>query len=427
MASGKSSGISPWRTVLGGWFNRSLFVLNLGLAAGMCLVYAAPWLDPRWFAPLALVGFLYYPMLVGCLVMAMWWLIKVDTRALLSLVVLCLGWQVHPHFWKWNLYGGPESVSWNAKEGQWNQPISGEAGDLRIMSVNVGHFRDITQEPPAGSEARISKFFLEQLISNAKLDLVGMQDFVSLNPYYPGVLQDLYYHPAMEGYSLVGLNSQMKTDTYQLGNQKDSSPSKELSRLSYVGLVVLTKGRIIAHRYVSLGEPASSTGMITADIALGSDTVRVLNLHLASNRISGRELKPVQSLDLQSDSSQRGIYQIFRKIAASARLRATQAEQVRRTVDTSPYPVILTGDFNDLPYSYTLGQVGTRLRDSFVEAGYGLGNTYARGFPSFRIDHIMAGPGFTLKAHGVLRVPMSDHYPVVAVLGKEHVFLDRIR
>ena len=105
-----------------------------------------------------------------------------------------------------------------------------------------------------------------------------------------------------------------------------------------------------------MGEFESATGLLQADIALGSDTVRVLNLHLASNRISGRELKPVQSLDLQSDSSQRGIYQIFRKIAASARLRATQAEQVRRNVYTSPYPLILTSDFNDLPSSIVTGK-----------------------------------------------------------------------
>jgi endonuclease/exonuclease/phosphatase family metal-dependent hydrolase len=427
MASGKSSGISPWRTVLGGWFNRSLFVLNLGLAAGMCLVYAAPWLDPRWFAPLALVGFLYYPMLVGCLVMAMWWLIKVDTRALLSLVVLCLGWQVHPHFWKWNLYGGPESVSWNAKKGQWNQPISGEAGDLRIMSYNVGHFtnkKDAAEWPINDIHA---KDFLLQLLADGKMDVVGFQDFITWNQDRSDILQRLQQHEAIRNSSVVLIDARLRPSCINLSQSHTSSQSDRASSHRFQGLAIWTRGTILQYDYRSLGEFESATGLLQADIALGSDTVRVLNLHLASNRISGRELKPVQSLDLQSDSSQRGIYQIFRKIAASARLRATQAEQVRRTVDTSPYPVILTGDFNDLPYSYTLGQVGTRLRDSFVEAGYGLGNTYARGFPSFRIDHIMAGPGFTLKAHGVLRVPMSDHYPVVAVLGKEHVFLDRIR
>ncbi|MFM8512727.1 MAG: hypothetical protein ACKOBI_03150 [Bacteroidota bacterium] len=37
--------------------------INLFLAMGMLAVYAIPWLDPRWLTPLALVGFLYYPLL----------------------------------------------------------------------------------------------------------------------------------------------------------------------------------------------------------------------------------------------------------------------------------------------------------------------------------------------------------------------------
>jgi endonuclease/exonuclease/phosphatase family metal-dependent hydrolase len=99
-------------------------------------------------------------------------------------------------------------------------------------------------------------------------------------------------------------------------------------------------------------------------------------------------------------------------------LRATQAETIQNKVKASPYRVILLGDFNDLPHSFAVCMAGQGLKDSFVAKGRGLGHTYAGGFPSFRIDHIMADPELPVHGHRVLPGRHSDHYPVVAVLGR---------
>ena len=50
--------------------------------------------------------------------------------------------------------------------------------------------------------------------------------------------------------------------------------------------------------------------------------------------------------------------------------------------------MILCGDFNDTPLSYTYRQLSRKLTDSFIEKGRGIGNTYIGEFPSFRICYI---------------------------------------
>ena len=104
---------------------------------------------------------------------------------------------------------------------------------------------------------------------------------------------------------------------------------------------------------------------------------------------------------------------VLGKIRHAARLRAQQAEHVGRLVRESPHPVVLCGDLNDLPSSYAYWQVRAHLRDTYMEAGQLLGNTFAGGFPSFRIDHIFADPKLRVTRHKVIRQRYSDHYPVL--------------
>ncbi|MFM9143720.1 MAG: hypothetical protein ACKOPP_06965, partial [Bacteroidota bacterium] len=83
------------------WISHALMGINLVLALGMLLVYATPYLDPRWAAPVALLGFGYYPLLLGLLLCSVLWILRWNIRFLLTLVVLVLGWRVHERFWKW--------------------------------------------------------------------------------------------------------------------------------------------------------------------------------------------------------------------------------------------------------------------------------------------------------------------------------------
>ena len=219
---------------------------------------------------------------------------------------------------------------------------------------------------------------------------------------------------------MYSLNAALPVDSRHLhfkeGNLNQAGHGQFKTRVG--GMVMLTRWPVLNCGYKNLGEPSHNGGMMWADIHMANDTLRWVNLHLASNRISPPELSHVQELELKSDSSQRTIKGILRKIAYSARLRAEQSDQIRAFMDESPYPLLVTGDFNDLPYSFAVNRIQQKLKDTFESKGQGMGNTYARGFPSFRIDHVMVDPRFPVLSHELVRLRYSDHYPIVAVLGR---------
>src|SRR5690606_38970774 len=95
--------------------------------------------------------------------------------------------------------------------------------------------------------------------------------------------------------------------------------------------------------------------------------------------------------------------------------RAIQADSAARIIAKSPYPVLLCGDFNDLPGSYTYQTMRGNLKDAFAARGRGLGRTYNLFSPTLRIDYVFYDPAL-LRIIGFqsLATTLSDHNPVIA-------------
>jgi endonuclease/exonuclease/phosphatase family metal-dependent hydrolase len=409
----------------------TLTTINFLLAVGMLGVYAIPWLDPRLFAPLSLGGFLYYPMLIGLVGCLLVWILRKNYRFWISLVVLALGFRVHPVWWNWSWWGGDKPYTQALTLGDSPRMPLDSQGHWKVISYNVGNFSNAKISQAIQKPISSSRDFLIHLLSVVQPDLVALQDFISWEPGKPDVLRSLMLHPELKGYTLVGQDAKLRSFLFPLDDQLPKNArlfryqdggfalagTGELTNW-LGGMVMLSRWPVLNSGYRNLGEPGRNGGMMWIDILVAKDTLRCINLHLASNRISTPELNPLHDLDVQSDSSQRTIKGVLRKIAYSARLRAQQADQIKAFMDDSPYPLLVTGDFNDLPYSYAVSRIQGKLQDSFVAKGNGFGNTYGRGIASFRIDHIMADPTFPIQSHEVVRLSYSDHYPVVVVLGR---------
>ena len=83
-------------------------------------------------------------------------------------------------------------------------------------------------------------------------------------------------------------------------------------------------------------------------------------------------------------------------------------------MDKSPYPVIVCGDFNDVPNSYAYHTIGKGLKNAFVEKGSGIGRTFSGISPTLRIDNIFVNPTFDVLQYTRIAKKMSDHFPVFA-------------
>jgi len=99
--------------------------------------------------------------------------------------------------------------------------------------------------------------------------------------------------------------------------------------------------------------------------------------------------------------------------------RALQAQVVKGNINRSKYPVIVLGDFNDTPVSYSYRKIRKGLNDSFVNSGYGAGFTYRGNYPPNRIDYILYDDSLVNSFFEIKKVKYSDHYPIVAYFRKK--------
>ncbi|MFV0366246.1 MAG: endonuclease/exonuclease/phosphatase family protein [Mangrovibacterium sp.] len=159
----------------------------------------------------------------------------------------------------------------------------------------------------------------------------------------------------------------------------------------------------------------TGNNFIYADIVIHDDTLRIYNCHLQSYSFSSNDISLLDSLNIENREALIKDAKLYTtKIRKGFEKRAEQANILRQSIDESPYPVIVCGDFNDTPVSYTYHTVvGDDLSDAFTKAGSGLGSTYNGKLPSFRIDYIFYDSTFnSFNFETNKKVELSDHYPI---------------
>ena len=105
---------------------------------------------------------------------------------------------------------------------------------------------------------------------------------------------------------------------------------------------------------------------------------------------------------------------VLYKLKQAYKKRSQQAEILAGKIKQSPYPVIVCGDMNDVPNSYTYFTVKGDLQDAFLKKGGGLGRTFRYISPTLRIDYILADKKLEVTNFCKIKVPYSDHYPIIA-------------
>lgn len=101
------------------------------------------------------------------------------------------------------------------------------------------------------------------------------------------------------------------------------------------------------------------------------------------------------------------------KMKDNYRKRADQADSIHAEIERSPYPVLVCGDFNDTPASYTYRQIRKGLTDGFRDCGSGYQYTFRQLYKLWRIDYVFYSK--PLKGHECYspEKPYSDHNMVV--------------
>ena len=333
----------------------------------LLMAYVAGYVSPEKVWIPAFFG-LAYPVIAGInIVWVVVWLIISPKYMFLSLVPLLAGWNVLIRYV------------------QLNDKITDQEG-IKILSYNVHHFRGNQNDSQRQTSAEIVRFLREQ-----KPDIICLQE-VRLR-------QNNVFNLAKTVEEFEFINH------YQFARTSNT-----------FGSVTMSKYPILQMHEIRF--PDSRNITIYTDLLVDGDTIRVFNVHLHSYGIDPKDFGIIDS-GVTNEKDLQEARLMGSKLKTGFRMRAGQVEAIRNLIDESPYPVIVCGDLNDTPASYSYQQLRRRLTDAFVSSGKGVGQTYINKLPSLRIDYILhdkSYDSFNFQTHDYR---MSDHLPVSVVLIKK--------
>lgn len=174
-------------------------------------------------------------------------------------------------------------------------------------------------------------------------------------------------------------------------------------------IAVASRFPIVAHKYVRFTN--TQNDYMWADLSVGGKIVRVVTVHLQTSGLAGlrHRYKKNHGEDAPVD-------EVIDLLDRNSKIRAEQVREIRSVVDASDKPVILVGDFNDTPSSYTYRTMKGDLTDGFRASGSGYGGTFRPMAGLLRIDYIFYGDAFEGHQYYTSPEPVSDHKVVIADL-----------
>lgn len=276
-----------------------------------------------------------------------------------------------------------------------------QPADMRIMSWNVAQF-DIMKfkENPDTFNKMI------RLINDYQPDIACFQEMVSGD-----TLADLNnaYYRKYSFFSVFEFSHRLDFPYYFYSYQyKDNFLSQQ-----HFGKIIFSKYPIVNRQTIRNFPYDYNSNFQYADIVKGLDTFRVFNCHLQSLRFSSTNLDYIQNPSIKTDTDIARSKNLITKLKTAFQKRMSQADRVRAEIDKSPYPVIVCGDFNDVPNSYPYEKIGNGLQDAFVMKGSGIGRTFSGISPTLRIDNIFADKRFFIHQFTRIAKKLSDHFPII--------------
>ncbi len=151
----------------------------------------------------------------------------------------------------------------------------------------------------------------------------------------------------------------------------------------------------------------------------GGKILNVGMVHLYSYDLSEEErrvVKEMKTVDGAKASVKEFKGTILSKLRNAFRQRAINARDLRDAIDRiSPTsPLIVCGDFNDVPASWTYNLVkGEDMRDAYAETNLGFTWTYNLHAFYFHIDQMLYRGPIEALSLKVGKINTSDHYPLV--------------
>ena len=176
-------------------------------------------------------------------------------------------------------------------------------------------------------------------------------------------------------------------------------------------LVIYSRYPITAHKAIKF--EMTNNAAMWAEIKISDVVYRVYNVHLETTGINSMLRRAAKTeakgLEVQNNALLNAIYGSY---TVGMIARSGQANMVAMDMQESEAPVIVCGDFNDVPYSYVYNTMLGDKVDGFKECGKGFMYTFRGGNKKVRIDYIFHDKKYKGLTYYTRDITYSDHFPV---------------
>ena len=354
-------------------------ILNILASVAFLLACLAPGLDPVQWWYISMLGLVFGFIVITLIAFILFWLIFKPRYILVSLIPMLIGYKSIGVFFAFHV-----SEKFNYEK---------DKNVLRVAHWNVARFIEWKRNNNKGSRTRMK--MLDQ-IKEQNADVLCLQEFYTSadTTFY----DNLSYLMKEVGYPYYYYAWQIDAGNFQ-----------------WFGNAIFSKYPIIDSSKIYFPNERFPETLLHADILFHKDTIRVYTTHLQSVRFKKEDFETLEEIKDRQKNVIQNSKGVFGKVRRAMMLRKGQADMIKEVMSDDPYPVIFTGDFNDVPNSYAYATVRSdKLQDVFLLKGFGVGRTFNAISPTLRIDYIFTTKDFEAIQFNRIVKNLSDHYMLVA-------------
>jgi len=376
------------------FFSILLLTANIAATVLLLMAYLANYFNPKAYFFTALCGCLYPYILALNILFIILWLFRLNKLVLLSLICILIGFCSLKRLYHFKSKELPSEIKNAVKVMSYNVQVMGLYSDVGTNNWKISYNQ---------------RDSIIDLLETEKPDILCLQEYYSdNNPKTAFPTTSLI--KKVIGETNVCFHMPIKRNSHQYG------------------LAIFSKYPVIHQENIDF-KTASTNLAMYADLKVGKDTIRVFNVHLQSLHLKKEDYVFAQqavgnNFELSNEAIAAGSKRILRKIKKGFAIRAEQVKVLKEYIQSSPYKMIVCGDFNDTPWSFTYKQIQDLLKDAHMESGNGFGNTMTiNKLLAFRIDYIFCDKNFKTYQFTTKPYKASDHLPVYVYIdilsGKE--------
>lgn len=367
-------------------FKISIFfkIATIGSLLAMIMCYLAPFIHPNTFKLIPFFGLAYPIIILTNLILLIGYAIAKSKWFFYILAILLIGGKLH-----FRVFGLGSDKNKIIPE----NTIKLLSYNVRLFDVyNAGLYKDFRNRDSIFS-----------FMKREKADIICFQEFY---------IQD---NPKKKPYPT-------KDTLHLLLNAKNFHSRMSFNKhfKNYFGVAMFSKYPMITKGHIDFDDTIGNTNnfCIFSDIVILKDTFRVYNAHFQSIQFQQDDYELFNDKQITGETKS-NVLAMFKKLHVAYQKRAGQAQKVIEHMKQSPHEVIICGDFNDTPFSYTYNLFYATYTDAFKNCAKGLGITYAGKVPAGRIDYIFHSDKIESSNFSIQKRVFSDHLAISCNIWKK--------